>query len=219
MNICIVAATMEEIKPFIQRHGIMESRTKRVHHHELEYLITGVGITSMVYYLLHHVLFRRSDFYILAGIGGAMHKNIEIGETVEVFSDLFADLGTESAAGNFLTLDDMGLNTDPGLQWFTTNSFALNLKKVAGITVHQVLGKQERIDKVNSMFQADVLSMDGAAFSYVMRKKNIPAMQVRSISHYVGNSKKEHWNLPLAIQNLDAFLEFFIDEPAFRHMR
>lgn len=219
MNICVVAATMEEIRPFIDRHGLQESNSVKLDKHKVEYLITGTGITAMTYYLLHHVIFRRSDFYILAGIGGALNKDIEIGEIVEVSEDCFADLGAETLKGQFLNLDDMGLNTEPGLQWFSNNPYKSELQKVHAATIHQIPGRPERIQTLLEHSKADIISMEGAAFHYVMAKKDIPSLHIRAISHYVDDSEKESWNLPLAMQKLNAYLRQLIKERDLRKTR
>lgn len=219
MRICIVAATIEEIKPFAERHGIQESSAIKLGKHQVEYLITGTGITAMTYYLLHHVLFRQADFYILAGIGSALSHSIEIGEIVEVSEDQFADLGAESSKGQFLSLDDMGLNTEPGLLWYSTNPFKSNLPTYKATTVHQIPRSELRIKSLIASSSADVLTMEGAAFHYVMAKKDIPSMHIRSISHYLDDTEKEKWNLPLAMQKLNAFLSVLIKESELKRSR
>ncbi len=211
MRICIVAASLEEIQPFVDKYKLEESHSKRIKGDDIEYLITGIGLTAMTYYLVHHILFRRADLYILAGLGGAFNENLKIGSVVEVESDLFADLGAQDKKGEFLTLKDMGLNSEPVIRWPSTNVYNLELMKTSGITVHQIMKVQKRIDYVTEKFNPDVCTMEGAAFHYVMKKKEIKAIHIRSISHYVGNRDIEEWNLPLAIRNLNLFLNNFIE--------
>lgn len=217
MKICIVAATMEEVKPFVERHKIEEACSRSLYGHEVEFLVTGTGISAMIYFLLHHVLFRRADFYILAGIAGALKKNLPIGAVVEVISDVYGDLGAQEMDGTFLTLDDMGLNTEPDLHIFTTNFIKNSLEKVLGITVHQTLGTDERIEQIVKLYDHDLCTMEGAAFHYVMSKKDIPAIHIRAISSYIGQGL-DKWNLPMAIRNLNLFLNSFLKETDFSEL-
>ena len=54
--------------------------------------------------------------------------------------------------------------------------------------------------------------MEGAACFMVCEKFNIPCMQIRAISNKVEKRNKAHWDLPLAIKNLNATVAQIITE-------
>ena len=52
--------------------------------------------------------------------------------------------------------------------------------------------------------------MEGAAVAYVAAKQNIAAIQLRSISNMVEPRNRNHWNIQLALQNLNEVLFAFL---------
>lgn len=55
-------------------------------------------------------------------------------------------------------------------------------------------------------------SMEGAALHYVCREANIPFIQVRAISNYVGERNKEHWKIKEAIDSLNEHLLKYVEK-------
>jgi futalosine hydrolase len=53
--------------------------------------------------------------------------------------------------------------------------------------------------------------MEGAALHYVARESNIPFIQIRAISNYIGERDKANWQMKLAIDNLNQTLLNYID--------
>jgi len=66
--------------------------------------------------------------------------------------------------------------------------------------------------KIRSLFNADVESMEGAAFLFSCLTSKVPCFQVRSISNYVEERDKTRWNLELAFKNLNKALWEIINE-------
>jgi len=60
-------------------------------------------------------------------------------------------------------------------------------------------------------FDADIESMEGAALHYVCLQENIPFLQVRSVSNYVGERDKTKWKMKEAIHNLNTELSKLIN--------
>ncbi|MFZ1371603.1 MAG: futalosine hydrolase, partial [Ferruginibacter sp.] len=55
-------------------------------------------------------------------------------------------------------------------------------------------------------FKPGIETMEGAALHYVCLQENIPFLQIRSISNYVGERDKIKWKLKEAIENLNTDL-------------
>jgi futalosine hydrolase len=45
--------------------------------------------------------------------------------------------------------------------------------------------------------------MEGAAFHYVCLQEEIPFIQLRSVSNYVGERNKSKWQIKKAVENLN----------------
>lgn len=214
MKILIVAATAEETS------GIDFVEIERSIPHDIEVHITGIGMVATSYSLTKKLIEGRYDMAMNIGLAGTFNNEIEIGNVVEVSSDCFAELGAEDDE-KFLRLDELGLidkNASPFKDGKLTPKSLLHtdeivdLKKVSGITVNKVHGNEKSINKVKTLFNPEVESMEGAAFFYVCMMENVPCIQIRAISNKVEKRNREEWNIPLALKNLSNKAANFISE-------
>ncbi len=205
MSILIVAATQLEIKPILEEKE------------SIDFLITGVGIAPVIFYLTKKIYEKRYDCIIQAGIAGSFNDSVNLGETVIVKEDTFADVGIEEN-GKFQTLFETGFmdkNEFPYTNGWLINKRVLlqknGLRMVKGITVNKVIGNdlQNKINK--EKFSADIESMEGAAFHYVCLQQKINFLQLRSISNRVGERDKTKWKIEEAIENLNKELIKIVD--------
>jgi futalosine hydrolase len=205
MKLLFVAATSLEIQPFISYLNSNELEEK----HQVEVLVTGVGMVATAFSLGRRFSEGSFDVAINAGIAGAFKKSIEIGETVVVKEDRFVELGAEDN-DDFLTIDELGFGTSTYLSSFNHASFE-SLKSVSGITVNKVHGRLSSIESTLNLFNPDIESMEGAAFLYACKQLNVPAIELRTISNYVEPRNRNSWQIPLAIANLNNTLIRFIE--------
>lgn len=206
MRILIIAATEDEIQPFL-RSNIHKP-------YPIDVLITGAGMVSTAYFLTKKLKEYRYNLLLNVGIAGTFHKNIPLGTVVRVKEDCFAELGAQND-NEFLTLKQLNL----GEIRFQENFEIMNdlpsikcLQTVKGITVNRVHGKDSSIEKVVKLFSPDVESMEGATVFFIAEQENVHSLQVRSISNLVEKRNKDNWNIPLAIKNLNDWLIQFITD-------
>jgi len=205
MSILIVAATQFEIKPILEEKE------------SIEFLITGVGIAPVIFYLTKKIYEKKYDCIIQAGIAGSFAESFNLGETVMVKEDTFGDVGIEEN-GKFLTLFETGFldkNEFPYTNGWLINNHSLlqknGLPVVKGITVNKVIGNDLQNKMNKEKFSADIESMEGAAFHYVCLQQKINFLQLRSISNRVGERDKSKWKIKEAIENLNKELIKIID--------
>jgi futalosine hydrolase len=206
MQILLIAATAPEIEPFTTANG------------QVDVLITGVGIPSTMYHLQKRIHQLDYDFIIQAGIAGSFKNDIELGKTVLVQQDCFADLGFEEK-GNYTTVFDTAFANKDEFPftdgWLVNLNEALlksDLKKVSAITVNKVSDSELQKQQFISTFNAAIESMEGAALHYVCLQEQIPFLQIRSISNYVGERDKTKWRMKEAIENLNKELAALINQ-------
>jgi futalosine hydrolase len=218
--ITIVSATPFEIAPlksFLDEE--FELYNGHIYQQEplnVELLITGVGMVQTAYSLGKYLCLKQPGLLIQAGIAGALNTELAIGDVVQVSSEEFADLGVEEADGSFTDVHELDL-ISPDQPPFRAGKL-LNpgagefdfLPSVKGITVNKVHGSDPSIEKLKKRSDADVESMEGAAFFYACLREKRPFLQLRSISNYVEARKRENWNVPLAIENLNQVLKEMI---------
>lgn len=197
-RILLVAATQHEILPYLQTQ----------HHHDV--LITGVGIPSAVFRLTKKLAHHHYDVVIQAGIAGAFETSFaKPGHVVQVVKDAFGDLGSFEK-GSFSDLQQLNLNYDP--VWLNSGNIKTGLPEVTGITVQTVTNDKLVISALSSKWQADTESMEGAAAAYVCQQKQVPFVQIRSISNVVGERDKSLWKTDEAIANLNNALATFLNK-------
>lgn len=217
MNILIVAATQYEIKPLIDNFGNKEQILPgfikvNTPDKNIYILIAGVGIAATAYHLTRILCSFKVDMAVNAGICGSFNDDIKMGEVIQVYSDKFGDFGVEND-NEFIFAEDAQLfNKDDfpfkeGELYFSyQNDYVYNLRKAKGFTVNRVHGNAQSIQNVKSSYNADVESMEGAAFFYVCLNEKVPCMQIRAVSNKVAVRDKAAWNIPLAIKNLNNYL-------------
>jgi len=212
MKILIVVATFSEIEPFLKSLGlnsIPETGINTDAHH-INIIITGVGMVATAYATGKEFATHNYDLALNLGVGGSFSKRLEIGELVQITTDVFSELGAEDDE-EFISLDELALG-ETLFNGSDEPKFNTSLKKGTAITVNKVHGNEDTIADVKEMFNPKIESMEGAAFFYACEEANIPGIQVRAISNYVEKRNRERWNIPLAVKNLNAWLIQYLKE-------
>lgn len=206
MKILLVAATYQEIEPFIkhQTPNFNADEWLDIKPHQVKILITGVGMVATAFALGNEFAKYQFDLALNVGVAGSFYKNIKIGQLVEVREDILSELGAEDDE-EFISLDQLQLGE---VEFTATEQFKIKegLRKVTGITVNKVHGNEESIEEVRDRINPTIESMEGAAFFYACEEANVPALQVRSISNYVEKRNRANWNVSLAVKQLNAWL-------------
>jgi len=214
MKILIVSATLLEVKLLADELEFIEETTHllrkyRLQENEIDILVTGIGSTFTAFHLTNTLRDNKYQFVVNIGIAGSLTNELSIGDVVEVISDEFADLGIEKE-NEFLTLFESGFmdsNEFPferGMVKSTETNGFIQLKKVRGITTNKSHGKAASITEIKSKFSAQVESMEGAVVFYVCNWLGVSCFQIRAVSNYVEPRDSAHWNIPLALERLNA---------------
>ena len=205
-NILLVAATAKEISPFIEL-----ARTGRFDN--VDVLISGIGLTASTYHLARQLALKKYHVVIQAGVAGSFDLKIPLGEVVAVKQDSIADQSVIELE-KLKTLFDLRLV--PQDQYPYKKGWLINpnkevlkkakLKVVNGISVNQISTSKQMIKFYRDVFDPVTESMEGAALHYVCLMENIPFLQLRSISNYIGERNKKKWDMNESISNLNRSL-------------
>lgn len=217
MKILIVSATPFEIAP-LQNYLIENFQTEdqlkfQKDKLEVHLLITGVGLVLTGIHLTKKLLKEDYQLVINAGIAGTFDENVPIGTVVQVIEDRFADLGVEEANGSFTDVHEMGLieaNVPPFKNGVLSDpdggGFGF-LRSVKGISINKVHGHVLSIARIQKKYpEAQIETMEGAAFFYVCLTEKKPFLAVRAISNKVESRNRENWDIALAIESLNKVL-------------
>ena len=219
-KILIVVATKIEIEQFKNKCEFINEKSEYINTYNcfgeiVDVLVTGIGPVATSYNLTKALSIRKYELCINVGICGSFKPEIKIGQTVNVISDEFADIGIVDK-GYFFTLFDMGFidkNKFPYTNTILTNKHNLTSGKIINakaITVNSTSGNKEQIAERIKKFNPDVESMEGAAVFYICFSESIKCLQFRTISNYIEERNLKNWDIKLAVTNLADFLEDYI---------
>lgn len=213
MDILLVSATSYEMAALVQRIEAQNPRDEAGFYHlppvRVRPLVTGVGMVNTAYQLGQMYATYRPHLALNIGIAGALDTQLHPGDVVGVRTERFADLGVEEADGGFTDL--FGLHLQEPDQWpyasgllhcpqVETASF---LPMVHGLTVNRVHGTAGSIAALRKRYpDAQVESMEGAAFFFACLMAQVTFLQIRSISNYVEPRNRANWDIPLALERL-----------------
>jgi len=190
-----------------------ESQRLKVRFHQ-----SGVGMLASAVSLTRLVSEEKPDLIIQAGIAGCFDPDISLGKVVVVKEEILGDVGVEEE-GKWKDIFDLKLeksNYHPFEKrklpnpWLSTYNL-LKLPELTGITVNQISTQPTRIEQLKKKYGAVVESMEGAALHFICREANIPFIQIRAISNYVGERNKAHWKMKEAIEALNEVLVKYVD--------
>jgi futalosine hydrolase len=170
----------------------------------IDFLTTGAGMVPTAFALGRHLAKNEYDLAINLGIAGSFDRNIALGDVVEVTHDSFTELGAEDD-DDFIAIDKLGFG-ESSFEATYTLSPQFNLKKVSAITVNTVHGNEVSIQKLSTRANAQLESMEGAAFFYACKQVGLACMQIRAVSNYVEKRNRNAWQIGPAIKNLNTFV-------------
>lgn len=216
MRVIITAATVAEWMPsFLNINALYTGESQRL---KLQYHQSGIGMLAASYALTKLALEDKPDLIMQVGIAGSFDPAMTLGSVVIINEETIGDLGVEEE-GKWKDLFDLKLEKSsyhpfekrklPN-QWLHQYNL-LGLQEVSGITVNEITTNQDRIQKLVKKYNPTIESMEGAALHYVARESNIPFIQMRAISNYIGERDKTKWQMKMAIDNLNQTLLQYID--------
>lgn len=216
MKVVISAATTGEWMPtFLDVNELYTNKSKRL---KLLFHQSGVGMLAAAISITRMVYEEKPDLIIQAGIAGTFDKKMHLGKVVTVNNEILGDTGVEEE-GKWKDLFDLKLEKSsyhPFEKRKLPNQYLkeynlLKLSEVSSITVNEITTNKERIDQLIKKYEPGIESMEGAALHYVCREMNVPFIQIRSISNYVGERDKTKWKMKEAIENLNQTLLKYVD--------
>jgi len=200
MQILVVAATQLEIAPFIKKKL------------GTDILITGVGVPATMFYLQKKLAVKRYHLVIQAGIAGTFSNKCSLGEVVIAERDCFADIGALEKR-NFTTVFETKLanaNEFPYNNGWLVNANLIKerlpLPCVIAVTINTISDSLSQRKTLLQKFNADIETMEGAAFHYVCLQAGASFIQIRGISNKAGQRDKSKWVIKDAINNLNTEL-------------
>ena len=80
---------------------------------------------------------------------------------------------------------------------------------VTGITVNTITTTTTNTYQL--MYNAITESMEGAALHYVCLQNNMPFLQIRGLSNYIGERNKTLWKIEESLHNIGLYLKKYVN--------
>lgn len=157
-------------------------------------------MVNMTYALTKKSVQGGFDLVLNVGIAGSLNEEMQLGTVVAISEDRFQELGVEDGA-DFIPADKLDLiksNEVVPMNPLIRHPFTL----VKAISVNKVHGDDETILNLKSSCDAQIESMEGAAFYYVCNQEGLKCLQVRAVSNMVERRNRLAWDIPLALDAL-----------------
>lgn len=224
MQILLVAATEFETQYLREQFSMAPQNVDKLgssfyksqyHSLALDLLHTGVGMVNTAFSLGKYLANHQVDLSIQFGICGSINRGYPLGQVIEITEDTFSELGAESLDG-FLDMQALGFPTLKREEQMYFNRYpnpfpsSSALPKVKALTLNKVHGLPDSIAHTYAHWDAEMESMEGAAFFQAMLSHEIPFLAFRGISNYVETRDKANWNIPLASDNCQKFVVTYV---------
>jgi futalosine hydrolase len=217
MRVIISAATMGEwMDAYLKLSPFYSGESKRLN---ISFHESGVGMLASAFSLTKIALYEKPDLIIQAGIAGCFDSNIALGKTFVVQEEILGNAGVEED-GKWKDIFELKLEKSsyppfekrrlPN-QWEKEYNL-LKLPAVSAVTVNEITTNPVRIKQLLNKYNPTLESMEGAALHYVCRKCEIPFLQIRSVSNYVGERDKSLWKMEEALKNLNETLVQYVEK-------
>lgn len=213
MSRLIVIPSLLEASTLIQSAGFAPTEDPILFQKEnsdWKLLIAGIGTVPVMYNLTKHFAANRYERVIHCGIAGSYVLPLQPVEVVQVVRDTFVDVGIDHGGifrwvfhENLWKPDEKPFRNG----WMEVpEDRTLKLEAVTGITVDLVTAGPERKARLADKFNPQIESMEGAAVFYVCKMEDIPVIQIRAISNFVGVRDRDSWKTDEAIEALTSVI-------------
>lgn len=167
----------------------------------LDCCITGVGVASVLVNLASCPL-EHYDWVLGVGFVGSYTETLAMGEVVQVCEDSFADYGLEEKGG-FISLANTPFPSIIKEKVFlvASNRKVENLRQVKSFTKSFPTGERKEVVGLDpEVYDAQVESMESAAFALLCSRRARAYTSLRVVSNYVRPDAP--WEVPLAKSQL-----------------
>ena len=228
-DIIVSGAVEEELSKFIDKierpvfssiggrriaSGYIEGKTVRA-------LITGPGVVNTVQSLTAAIENTRPSLIIQTGCAGAFRESgLNIGDIGIATEEIDIQLGIETKDGN-LPLNELPFSIIKSGNVDIKNHYPLDIglvnqaleiltKVFEGksiglmngpfVTVSTVTATDRRAKDIYKRFSPCMESMEGAGAAHLAIHYDIPFLEIRSASNFVGKRDKSYWDLSIAFE-------------------
>ena len=231
-DILLISATKKEISELLKISEIRSETTSvsskpiisaKINKTCYDLIITGPSVINAAHTLTIALTKNRPKIIIQAGYAGIFKEpNLLTGDIAIATKERYIHTGVESSL-NYMVPDDLPFelidkvsSTKSGIYYFnkkyTDHAYEIlinsNLAKKCSIakgliiTVSTITSTQKTAARLSKVFSPLMEAMEGAACAHVASLYDLPFIEIRSGSNFVGERDKKKWDTTLASKKL-----------------
>ncbi len=197
MQVLIASATNKETTALREQF----SGIRNIH-----FIETGVGLLNSCFSLSEITSQHHVDLVIQVGIAGCFDESIPLGNCFVVKDETVADLGVQEE--KYKDIFDLGLADENAFPYSSKQLInphkdllqQSGLQPASSVSVNNI-STGEQVNIIKNKYRPLLETMEGAAFHYVCLQRNIPFIQFRAVSNYIGVRDKSQWKIAEAVTN------------------
>lgn len=179
---------------------------------------SGVGVLVSAVSLTQLAL-QKPSLIIQAGIAGCFDEAATLGNVYVIKEEVLGDTGVNEN-GEWKDVFDLNLE-QPNNAPFTNGKLPnpllqqyniLNLPVISSVTINEITTSPVRRQQIVEKYNPFIESMEGAALHYACLQQNVPFIQLRATSNYIGERDKAKWKMKDAIVNLNNTLLEYLQQ-------
>ncbi|MDA3789118.1 MAG: futalosine hydrolase [Desulfobacula sp.] len=229
-DLVILSATHFEISHFLTLHPGDSKRltrtgqtiiTGKVHHKTYDLVITGPGVFNAAHALTAYLEQALPALVLQTGIAGIFRQTGgKVGDIAIATKEHYIHTGVQTDCLENAPLPFDLIDADPltrkGIYLLEQDrvdhcheilsrsvlSNKVNIIKGPFITVSSITSSFKQADSLYSAFSPVMEAMEGAACAHIAKLYDIPMIEVRSGSNFVGERDKSKWDVDLAAKQL-----------------
>ncbi|NIA08259.1 MAG: futalosine hydrolase [Nitrospiraceae bacterium] len=173
------------------------------------HLISGLGPVSTAFQLTRFIeRMGIPHMVILVGVAGAYRgADLGLGDVCLAVSEAYGDLGRQGPSGiEPIYLEGEDIQTffalEPGWRKLITSDIVKEIGFHCGpmLTVSCTTGNAERARELHNKARAIVENMEGAAAAQVCDYYQVPLLEIRGISNWIGELDRKKWRIDQALE-------------------
>ncbi|MCK4768359.1 MAG: futalosine hydrolase [Desulfobacula sp.] len=229
-DLLILCAAHFEIAHFLTLHPADSKRLTQtgltiisgnVHHKTYDLMVTGPGVFNAAHALTAYLEQTSPALILQTGIAGVFRQtDCNIGDVAIATQERYIHTGIQTGSLENAPLPFDLIDTNPlsrkGIYPFEQervdhtheilsqplSTHKINIIKGPFITVSSITSSFEQASGLYSAFSPVMEAMEGAACAHIAILYNIPMIEVRSASNFVGERDKSKWDIDLAVKQL-----------------
>lgn len=195
MKILLLAPTLFELASLNAKHPSITTR------------VCGVGGTALAMDVIPFLEKGEYDLGILVGLAGGLPGATSLGQVVKIEHDIQGDLGVFEQ-GKYYSFEQIGLieQKEKKTLYNVCDNILPKIATLDALSTNILFDESDKNNLRHKYYETQIENMEGAAFQQICEEYELPYLQLRAVSNFIGERDKKNWKITEALKNLNKTL-------------